>query len=288
MLAYNTVLVITGTTLFGLAAGLVGVFLLLRKRSLVSDAVAHATLPGVALGFLVALALGLNEGRHLPTLLAGAAFTGILGAIGMQWIKDHTRLTEDTATGIILSVFFGLGIVMLSYIQTLSTGSRAGLDSFLLGQTAALNLHETQIMGIMAAVTILTTLAFRKEMTLLCFDQIFADSCGFTVRRLDLVLMCLMLAVVCTGLKTVGLILVIALLIIPPCTARLWANNLSRILLISALTGGVSAGAGSLISAYLPDAPTGAIIVLVAAFLFLVSLLVNYGRSVVARAGRTA
>ncbi|QQG36126.1 MAG: metal ABC transporter permease [Micavibrio aeruginosavorus] len=264
MMAYNTLIVLLGTSVLGIAAGITGVFLLLRKRSLLSDAVSHATLPGIAAGFLVALALGLDDGRHLPTLLAGAALSGILGAASVQWLKDRTRLSEDAAIGVVLSSFFGLGIVMLSYIQTLGTGSRAGLDSFLLGQTAALTREETALTALMALAVIVVALSLRKELTLLCFDPVFTAASGWPLQKMDMILMGLMLAVVCTGLKTVGLILVIALLIIPAATARLWTDRLSLMLFLAPLTGGTSAASGALISAHFTSIPAGAMIVLTA------------------------
>lgn len=270
---YNTNIVLTGSILLGLGAGLVGVFTLLRRRALISDAVSHATLPGIGLGFLCALALGLDEGRHLPTLLAGAAFSGLAGILCVHWIKDHTRLNEDAAIGTVLSVFYGGGIVVLSYIQTLSTGSRAGLDSFLLGQAAAMTIQEAGFIAIAACIVILTALAFFKTFFAVCFDDSFAQSSGMSVRAVDMLLMFLMLAIVCIGLKTVGLILIIALLIIPPVAARFWTEQLPRMAFLAAAFGALSCYTGTALSALNPDMPTGGMIVLSAASLFLFSLL---------------
>ncbi|MFN3826819.1 MAG: metal ABC transporter permease [Micavibrio sp.] len=273
ILSYNTLLVMTGTSLLGAAAGMIGIFLLLRKRSLLSDGVSHATLPGIALGFLCALSLGLDDGRHLPTLLCGAALSGILGAFCVQLLKDHTRLNEDTATGVILSAFFGAGIVLLSYIQTLGSGSRAGLDSFLLGQTAALTLFEIKITAFLALIAIAASIVLRKELILLCFDEIFTSAQGYSRRILDSILMALMLLVVCIGLKTVGLILIISLLIIPAATARLLSDKLSTIMIIAPFCGAISAATGSYISALITNIPTGAMIVLICSLFFTLALL---------------
>ena len=124
---YNTAIVLLGAALLGAGAGVIGVFVLLRRRALVSDAISHATLPGVALGFLAATMLGF-DGRSLPILLIGAGLSGAFGVVAVQWIRDHTRLPEDAAIGTVLSVFFGAGVVLLSYIQTLSVAGQAGLD----------------------------------------------------------------------------------------------------------------------------------------------------------------
>src|SRR6056297_2190863 len=134
---WNATLVALGAALLGAAAGGAGAFIFLRKRALVSDAVAHATLPGVALAFIVMVALG-GDGRSLAGLLLGSAITAGIGLVTIQWIVARTRLTEDAAIGAVLGVFFGIGIVLLTVIQTMSSGRQAGLEDFLLGSTAGM------------------------------------------------------------------------------------------------------------------------------------------------------
>ncbi|HET8728815.1 MAG TPA: metal ABC transporter permease [Alphaproteobacteria bacterium] len=279
---YNTTVVLAGTTLLGVGAAVIGSFVLLRKRALVSDAISHATLPGIALGFLVAYAAGLDGGRNLPILLLGAAATGALGVFAVQWIRDHTRLPEDTAIGTVLSVFFGAGMVLLSHIQTLPGGSRAGLGSFLLGQTAALSQSEAWLIGLSASVVILLSLLFFKEFAVLCFDPGFARAQGWPVRGLDLLMMGLLLATVSIGLKTVGLVLIVALLIIPPAAARFWTHRLAGMVLVAGIFGGAAGYLGAALSALFPRLPAGGIIVLAAGGLFAVSLLVAPRRGIVA------
>lgn len=278
---YNTNIVLIGSTLLGFGAGLVGIFTLLRRRALISDAVSHATLPGIGIGFLCALWLGWNEGRHLPTLLLGAALSGMIGIFCVQWIRQKTRLNEDVAIGTVLSVFYGGGIVILSYIQTLGTGSRAGLDSFLLGQAAAMNQQEAFLIVIASLTVIVATLLFFKELFAVCFDDNFASGSGMPVSAIDLLLMSLMLVIVCIGLKTVGLILIIALLIIPPVSARFWTEKISLMALLSSLFGAFSCFTGTAISAYQPNMPTGSVIVLSAAAIFIVSLLLAPARGII-------
>lgn len=272
---YNTNLVIFGSVLLGLCAGVIGSYMLLRKRALVSDAVSHATLPGLCIGFLVSLWLGLDHGRFLPLLLLGALLFGALGALCIQVVKQHTRLTEDTAIAAVLSVFYGLGIVLLSVIQNMDTGARAGLDSFLLGQIATLRTDEAMFIGGCAVITIFISLIFRKELMLLCFDQDYLVARGYSIFKLDLLMSALMLAVVCLGLKTVGLILIIALLIIPPASASLWTNKSHAMISISALFGAISCSLGTAISAVIPNMPTGGLVVLIAAALFFLSLIAS-------------
>lgn len=278
---YNTNVVLLGAGLLGTAGGVVGVFSLLRKRALISDAISHATLPGITLGFLVALALT-GTGKSLPFLMIGSTLSGILGVLLVQWIKDNTRLPEDSAIGTVLSSLFGLGVVLMSYIQTLKSGSQAGLESYLLGSTASMLQSEAEMIATSALVITVLAVLFMKEFGLVCFDPDYAASRGWAVSKIDLLMMALLLAVVVIGLKTVGLILIIALVIIPPVAARFWTDRLGIMVAISAFTGGMSCYLGAALSALTPDLPSGATIVLTATALFTLSLLFAPKRGVVA------
>lgn len=282
---YNTNVVLLGSCLLGTAGGVVGVFSLLRKRALISDAISHATLPGITLGFLVALALT-GTGKSLPFLMIGSTLSGILGVLLVQWIKDNTRLPEDSAIGTVLSSFFGLGVVLMSYIQTLKSGSQAGLESYLLGSTASMLQSEAEMIAFSALVITILAILFMKEFGLVCFDPEYAASRGWTVSKIDLLMMALLLAVVVIGLKTVGLILIIALVIIPPVAARFWTDRLGFMVSISAFTGGLSCYLGAALSALTPDLPSGATIVLTATSIFTLSLLFAPKRGIVAVALR--
>lgn len=271
-LGYNATLVTIGAMLLGVAAGLTGTFLFLRKRALVSDAIAHSTLPGVGLAFIVMTALGL-DGRWLPGLLAGSAISAFLGLLAVQWLASHTRLTEDAAIGAVLSSLFSLGIVLLTVIQTLPSGGQAGLEGFLLGSTAGMIFSDAVLIAVGGGLVALLVFVFRRPMTLLSFDPQYADARGLGVGRIDLVMMGLVLGVVVVGLKIVGLIMIVALLIIPAVTARLWSNRADHVVLIAGGLGGLAAWFGAAISASAPDLPTGPLIVLTAFALFLVSML---------------
>lgn len=278
---FNSAVVVAGTAALGLAGGTVGSFLLLRRRALVSDALSHATLPGIAVAFLIGAALGL-PGRSLPLLLAGAVVSGVLGLLTVQWLVRHTRLTEDSAIGAVLSVFFGLGIVLLSLIQTLELGGQAGLKTFILGQTAAMAQGEAIAIGLLAAGAAAAVAMLFKELRALAFDPGFAAVQGWPVARLDLALMGLATLVTVIGLQTVGLILVVALLIIPPAAARFWTDRLSVLTIAAAVIGALSGWLGATLSALLPKLPAGAVIVLVAGAIFLVSFLFAPARGLLA------
>jgi len=276
---YNATLVAIGAGLLGFAAGACGTFMFLRKRALVSDALAHATLPGIGLAFMLMVALG-GDGRNLAGLLAGSAITAGIGVLAIEWIVRRTRLAEDAAIGAVLSVFFGLGVVFLTIIQTMSAGRQAGLESFLLGSTAGMLFQDAVIIAVGGAVAVALTWALRRPMTLVAFDSEYAAASGYNVRLIDIAIMGLVLAITVIGLKRVGLILIGAMLIIPPVTARFWTERATDMIWIAGVVGGVSAYVGAAISASAPNLPTGPIIVLLCASLLLMSLLFAPSRGV--------
>ncbi len=274
---YNTRVVIIGTTLLGLAAGLVGTFLLLRKRALLSDTLSHASLPGIALTFIVLTALG-GEGKNLLALVAGAALFCILGTGAVILIQRYSRLKDDAALGIVLSVFFGLGIALMGIATRMGSGNAAGLSSFIYGKTASMLFADALLIAVVALLAAVCALLFFKEFSLLCFDADYAASQGWPVTRLDFLMMTLVVVVTVIGLQAVGLILVVALLIIPPAAARFWTYNLKNMLWISSLFGALSGLFGAGISALMANLPAGAVIVLTASFFFAFSLVCGTAR----------
>ncbi len=272
---YNTIIVLITTAVLGLSAGLVGCFLVLRKDVLVSDAISHATLPGVAIGFLIAYALGYNDGRYLPLLLICSAFTAALGTQSVRYITNHTRLSADTAIASVTSFFYAFGLMLFGVIQNLSGGNRAGLNSFLLGQVSGLTQSDLIMLALIALIVTLLITIFFKNLRLLCFDKTYAGMLGMNIKSTERLLLALIILVVCAGLKTVGLILIIALLITPPITARLWTNRSGIMALLSAVFGAFSCMIGVYLSSSIADLPTGATIVLCATALFTLSLIIT-------------
>lgn len=280
-LGYNAALVAVGAGLLGVAAGVTGAFLFLRKRALLSDAISHATLPGVAMAFLVMVGLGF-DGRWLPGLLAGAALSAGAGLWCVARLSARTRLGEDAAIGAVLSVFFGAGVVLMTLIQGIESGRQAGLEGFLLGSTAGMLLSDALVIAVGGALAVIAVAVLYRPMTLVTFDPGFARTSGVRVGRVDAAMMGLVMAVTVIGLKVVGLILIVALLIIPPVTARFWTERTGRMVVLAGAFGGAAGYVGAGISATAPQLPTGPIIVLVAFALFALSLLVAPRRGVVA------
>lgn len=279
---HNTRTVFAGVTTLGAAAGIVGTFLLLRKRSLLSDTVSHSTMPGIATAFIVAESLGAN-GRSLPVLLGGAVGSGILGMLSVAMIRRGTRLKDDAALAIVLSVFFGLGMALLVIVQQMPSGNVAGLSQFIYGKAASMTTGDAAF--ILAASLFVAAVcgALFKELKLLCFDADFARAQGWPVLALDLALMTLVVGVTVIGLQAVGLLLVVALLIIPPAAARFWTHRLGLTAALATAIGAASGLAGVTISALFPRLPAGAVVVLTATFAFAASFIFGAERGWIVR-----
>jgi manganese/zinc/iron transport system permease protein len=282
---YNTTLVTLGAALLGAAAGAIGTFVLLRRRSLASDAAGHAALPGLAAAFIL-MAVTTGNGRWLPGLMLGAAISAALGLVVVHAITARTRLKEDAAIGVVLSVFFGFGVVLLTVVQALPSGNQAGIASFLLGSAAGMLRSEAELIAGMAGVTALAVFVLRRPLGMLCFDPDHAAITGVPVKLADAALSIILLAVVITSLKVVGLVLSVALSIMPAVAARFWTDRVHHMVPVSAALGAAGAFVGAAISSSAPSLPTGAVIVLTMFAIFVVSLLLAPARGVLATAIR--
>lgn len=262
----NVQWVLGGTLLLGISSGILGSFAMLRRRSLMGDVLAHAALPGVTIAFL------LTQSRTVAPLLIGAIIAGLIGTWCVDIITRYSRIKEDTAQALVLAVFFGFGIVMLTHIARSGAAGQSGLDRFLFGQAASLIGSDVKIIGTAAFVLTLAVVLLFKEFKLLSFDPGFGEGLGLPMRALDRVLMLLVVASVAIGLQAVGVVLMSALLITPAAAARYWTERLDRMVVLSGAIGGLSGVAGTLISLTGARLATGPLIVLVATLLFLVSL----------------
>ncbi len=276
----NTQWVLAGTLLLGAASGVLGSFVLLRKQSLIGDAMAHSALPGVCLAFLF------TGQKSLPFFLLGAALAGLLGTWCIQLIPRLSKTKEDSAIGIVLSVFFGVGIILLTYIQQQGAGSQSGLDSFLFGQAASLIRQDIILIAGISAVLLLLCIVFFKEFTLITFDLAFAKGLGMPVRFLNGLLACLIVCAVVIGLQTVGVILMAAMLITPAIAARYLTERLTGMMVIAGVTGGVSGVAGTLLSTTMKGMATGPLMILSATMIFLFSMICAPKRGLAAKAIR--
>ena len=273
---YTLRTVAMGAAVLGIVSGSLGTYAVLRGQSLLGDAISHAALPGVVLAFLL-------TGSKAPLVLVlGAALTGWLGTVAVMAVVRRSRIPFDAALGMTLSVFFGLGLVLLVVAQRLPGGSQAGLDTFLFGQAAALVTQDVVVMAALGGLSLVATALFWKEFKLLSFDESFGEALGLPMKRLDLALTTLLVVAIVIGLQTVGVVLMSALLIAPAAAARQWTEKLGRMMALAAMFGAVAGVSGAVLSATTTGLPTGPTIVLCAAALVAVSMLFAPERGLVA------
>jgi manganese/zinc/iron transport system permease protein len=277
----NSRAVLFGTALLGVSAGLVGVFLVLRGNALVGDVVGHATLPGLALAFLIMEMIGPGSGKWIPGLLAGAFLSGLAGAGAMLFLDRRTSLKADCVQAVVLSVFYGFGSALLSVIQQLPGGNSAGLKDYLTGKSATLVSSDVFAFAVVAVMLVVLTVLVFKELTLVAFDAEYATAGGWPVRFLDALMMLIIVGVTVLGLQSVGLVLVVAALIIPATAARFWTNDIRLMAVIAALIGAGSSIIGVMISSSYAKVAAGPAIVLSGSFLFLLSFAFGRERGLV-------
>ncbi len=272
--------VITGCLLLGLSSGVLGCFALFRKYSLMGDAVAHAALPGICIAFM------LYGSKSIGIFMLGATIAGLIGALCIGQISAYSKIKPDTSMAIILTGFFGVGIVLLTKISQSGKSSQSGLDAFLFGKAASLVGSDVEVISVVAFLLLAITLALFKELKLLCFDPQFGRGIGLPMGALNTLLMLMIVLAVVIGLQAVGVVLMAAMLIIPAVAARYWTEQLNGMVILSGVFGGLSGVLGTVLSAITPNLPTGPVIVLAATFIFLLSLFFAPERGLLAKAIR--
>jgi manganese/zinc/iron transport system permease protein len=278
-LDYTDSVVLIGAVILGVAAGVLGAFAVLRQRSLVGDALSHATLPGVCVAFIA------TGAKDAATLAVGAAVAGLLGAGLILLIERTGRIRPDAAIGVVLTGFFSLGIVMLTFLANFNNSSQAGLDTYLFGQAAGLLEQDLVVMGLLCMASLLfVALAFRPLKAAL-FDLEFAGSIGLPVKLLELAMTAMLVVAIVIGVRTVGAILMVAMLVVPTVTARQLTGRLWSLLVVSGVVGAVVGSSGALLS-NAAELPTGPVIVLIGFAVAVAAVMLAPGRGVAWRAGR--
>jgi manganese/zinc/iron transport system permease protein len=273
----NTQWILFGCMPLGLSSGVIGSFAYLRKQSLMGDALSHAALPGICIAFM------LSGSKSIVLFLIGAAAAGIVATFGIGYITRNTRIKQDSALAIVLSVFFGFGIVLLTQIQHSGDGNQSGLDKFLFGQAASMMLSDVIIMTGISVLLIGVCALLFKEFKLLSFDPGFARGLGYPVAFLDQLIMFLIVIAVVVGIQAVGVVLMSALLITPAVSARYWTEKLGIMVVLSGLFGAFSGLAGTFISASGNNLPTGPLTVLASTSLFVISVIAAPRRGVLSK-----
>ncbi len=271
----NIKYVVFGTILLSISSAVVGCFTFIKKKSLVGDVVSHAVLPGICISFLA-------SGSKDPFLLIiGAFISGWISIVVMDAIIRNTKIKEDAATGLALSVFFGVGILLMTYIQHSGNASQSGLDTFLFGKAAALVGVDLLAFSIIAVIVLIVVFLFYKEFKLVSFDPQFAKVIGLPIRRLEIVLTSITVLAVVTGIQAVGVVLMAAMLITPAAAARFWTNRLSRMLVIASFFGAFAGISGAFISYSTPSMPTGPWMVMILSIIALFSFFFAPGKGIV-------
>ena len=273
----SIVSVVTGAILLTASSAVVGTFTFLRKKALVGDAVAHSVLPGICLAFI------LSGTKNPLILIIGAFITGWLSLVIIDAVTKRTKLKEDTAIALVLSVFFGVGILMLTNIQHSGNAAQTGLDSFLFGKAAALVGKDLIVFSIVAVILILTVTLFFKELKIIAFDSNYAKALGLPVKAIDLLLTTLTVLAVVTGIQAVGVVLMAAMLITPAAAARFWTNDVKKMTMIAAVMGAISGLAGAYVSFVAPAMPTGPWIVMIISAIALTSFFIAPKRGIFSR-----
>jgi manganese/zinc/iron transport system permease protein len=272
---YTLRTVALGAAVLGIVSGALGSYAVLRRQSLLGDAMSHAALPGVVIVFIL-------TGAKTPlALIVGAAVAGWLGALLVMLVTNETRLKQDSALGIVLAVFFGLGLVLLTWVQRQGSAGQSGLDKFLFGRAAAMVMADVVIMAALGAVALALVFLFWKEFKLLTFDPEFAVAQGFPVRLLDILLTTLIVIAIVIGLQTVGVVLMSAMIVAPATAARQWTDRFGSMIALSALFGALAGVSGALISSLGAGLATGPTIVLSISLLVAISLLFAPNRGLI-------
>ena len=272
--SYTTQMVLLGTALLGLASGIAGTFAVLRKESLIGDGLSHAALPGVVIAFL------LTGIKDIEVLIIGAALSSITAAWLITITVENSKIKFDGALATILSAFFGLGMVLLTYLQSLNNAGQAGLSKFIFGQAATILARDVYITSVAALIILVLTALFWKELKLISFDVEYAKTLQIPVTFTLILYRSLLIMTIIIGIQSVGAILISSLLIAPAVGARQWTNKLGTMCTLAGLFGMVSAMGGTIWSTTVQKLPTGPAIIVILSVIVLMSLIFAPNRGI--------
>lgn len=257
--------------LVGAVCAVLSCYLVLKGWSLMGDAISHAVLPGVVGAYMLGLPLAV-----------GAFVSGLFCAAATGWIKSNTRIKEDTVMGIVFTGLFALGLVMFTKVET-----DAHLNHILFGNI--LGIERGDMIQTLAAslLTLAVILFMRKDLLLFCFDPAHARAIGLNTNLLYYILLAVLATTIVASLQAVGIILVVAMLITPGCTARLLTDRFDHMLLIAA-SSSVLASCLGVYASYFMNGATGACIVLAQATMFTLAFVFGPKHGLIAARKRLA
>lgn len=274
---YTFQIVALGSIILGIISGIVGSYAVLRRQSLLGDAISHSTLPGIVIFFLI------TGTKKSSVLLYGATLFGIIAIVLIFIIVNHSKIKFDGAMALVMSTFFGLGLVLLTYAQKLPNANYAGLAKFIFGQSSSLNKNDVLYMSIVGFILFVIVMVFWKELKVFIFDQDYAKSLGLPIKKLDLLISLMIVSTIIIGLQTVGVILMSSMLLAPVVCARQWTTRLASMMILASTFGAVSGFIGTTASSLIDRLPTGPTIVLVISIIFFISILFPPKRGIIWR-----
>ncbi len=269
--SYGFLVVAVGTVVLAVAAGMVGTFSVLLGQSLIGDAVSHSAFPGIVIAFI------LIQTKDPIVLTIGAVISGAIAFIIIQIIHGNSKVSLDSILAIVLSSMFGLGMALMTYIDTADFTknlNRAGLNSYIFGQAAFTMKKDVYLIIAVSVVSIVLMLVFYKELKVFIFDKEYSYSIGFSPKMIHLILLIMTMILIGVGMRIVGAVLISSMLIAPAITGLLWSKRLSIVLLIASIVGAVSAFVGTYLSVSYRGMSTGPSIIVIMSIICLSSLVV--------------
>jgi manganese/zinc/iron transport system permease protein len=273
----NLIFVALGTLLLSISSSLVGTFTFLKKKALIGDAIAHSILPGICLAFI------LGGSKDPVYIIIGAFISGWISIISIDWITKNSKIKEDTAIALVLSVFFGFGLMLLVSIQHSGNANQSGLNNYLFGSAASLIGKDLITFSALSIILFLLVFMFYKEFKIVSFDRTHAISLGLPVKLIEFILSTMTVLAIVTGIQAIGVVLMAAMLITPAAAARFWTNKLHIMLMLSSLLASIAGLAGTYISYQAPSMPTGPWIILIISFIAITSFFIAPKKGIISK-----
>ncbi|WP_271397423.1 metal ABC transporter permease [Salinicoccus roseus] len=265
---YTFLIVAFGTVILAFASGIIGTVSVIKGQSLIGDAVGHATFPGIVIAFML---VGI---RDTLSLALGALILGIVAFLTIQLITEHSKITLDSALALVLSSFFGLGMALMSFVQgNPDFDGTQGLSDYIFGQAAYMLRSDVYLIIAASILSLLIFSLFYQQIKIYIFDPIYSRSIGISNPLMNFMVLAITITLIAVGLKAVGAILIVNLLIAPAVIGQLWSDRFLNVLLIAGTTGAIAAFIGTYISTAGDDIATGPAIILVLSAFVVFSML---------------
>lgn len=264
---YTFQIVALGSFLMGVSSGISGTIAVLNRQGLLGDSIAHSSLAGIGIAFLM------TNSKETEVLLIGALVAGLVSVLVIHMVSHATKTQVESAMALMMAMFFGLGLILLSVIQKTANSNQAGLTRFLFGQAASVLESDVLLMFGVTSLLLLLVILFWKQIKAYIFDREFAYSLGFSLLGIRLLVSFMIVTTVIMGIQLVGVVLMSSMMIAPAVAARQWTGSLAKMMLVASLIGGLGGVVGTFVSSSIDRVPTGPSIILMISLFVLISLL---------------